>query len=363
VCDRVRAPARGALIATPQSRSSAELVEANRRFYDALWTDARLIPPERFNTWPLARSLAAAAPRRLEVAPGLRPRLPLDGTQFADVSAPALAKLRACGASAVFGPITELPFADGAFDLVCALDIVEHVDDDERALSELARVSAAGAALLETRRPDLLYLSTSDYVQHKHAPGTPEANAFCAMLDRYLSRIDALGAVIALTADHGMSAKTDAAGRPQVVYLAGLIDGARVILPITDPYVVHHGALGSYATIYLPHGADPHAAAARIARERGVALVLHASEACDMFELPRDRVGDLVVISDADFVLGTAPELHDLSGLDAPLRSHGGLSEQTVPLIVNRPLALEAGRRFRNFDAFDLALNCVEESG
>jgi len=104
VRDRVRAPARGALIATtPQSRSSAELVEANRRFYDALWTDARLIPPDRFNTWPLAHSLAAAAPRRLEVAPGLRPRLPLAGTEFADVSAPALAKLRACGASAVFG--------------------------------------------------------------------------------------------------------------------------------------------------------------------------------------------------------------------------------------------------------------------
>ena len=147
--DRVRAPARGALIATtPHSRSSAELVEANRRFYDALWTDARLIPPDRFNTWPLAHSLAAAAPRRLEVAPGLRPRLPLAGTEFADVSTPALGKLRACGASAVFGSITDLPFPDGAFDLVCALDIVEHVDDDERALSELARVSAPGAALL-----------------------------------------------------------------------------------------------------------------------------------------------------------------------------------------------------------------------
>jgi SAM-dependent methyltransferase len=120
----------------------------NRLFYDALWTDARLIPPERFNTWPLARSLAAAAPRRLEVAPGLRPRLPLAGTEFADVSTPALEKLRARGASAVFGPITELPFADASFELVCALDVVEHVEDDERALSELARVSAAGATLL-----------------------------------------------------------------------------------------------------------------------------------------------------------------------------------------------------------------------
>jgi phosphonoacetate hydrolase len=227
---------------------------------------------------------------------------------------------------------------------------------------ELSRfVMAAGAALLETRRLDILYLSTSDYVQHKHAPGTSEANAFCAMLDRHLARLEAQGALIALTADHGMSAKTDFAGRAQIVYLDGLIDGARVILPITDPYVVHHGALGSYATMYLPQGADPAAAAARIAAERGVALVLHAREACRRFELPEDRVGDLVVISDADFVLGTAPERHDLRGLDAKLRSHGGLSEQTVPLIVNRPLALDPGQRFRNFDAFDLALNFAQE--
>lgn len=248
----------------------------------------------------------------------------------------------------------------------------EHGIDDALALAdlplpdvysgELSRfVLAAGVALLETRRPDILYLSTSDYVQHKHAPGTPEANAFCAMLDQHLARLDALGAVVALTADHGMSAKTDREGRPQIVYLDGLIAGARVILPITDPYVVHHGALGSYATIYLPEVGDAAAAAARVANERGVARVLTADEACREFELPRDRVGDLVVVAEADFVLGTAPAKHDLSGLDAPLRSHGGLSERTVPLIVNRPLAVDRARRFRNLDAFDLALNFARE--
>ena len=120
----------------------------NRRFYNALWTDARLIDPERFNTWTLVSSLLTPTQRRLEVAPGLRPRLPIAGTQFIDISPPALAKLLARGGSGVVGPITALPFPDGAFDLLCALDIIEHVDDDERALAELARVAAPGAALI-----------------------------------------------------------------------------------------------------------------------------------------------------------------------------------------------------------------------
>jgi SAM-dependent methyltransferase len=125
-----------------------DLNEVNRRFYDALWTDTRLVEPDRFNTWPLVSSLVSQSQRRLEVAPGLRPRLPLEGTHFLDASAPAVAKLRDRGADAVRGSVTELPFADGAFDLVCALDIVEHVDDDDKAWSELARVTAAGSILL-----------------------------------------------------------------------------------------------------------------------------------------------------------------------------------------------------------------------
>jgi SAM-dependent methyltransferase len=132
----------------PRARTERELDETNRRFYDGLWSDARLIAPERFNTWPLVSSLVSPTRQRLEVAPGLRPRLPIDGTRFVDQSAPALAKLRARGASAVRGLVTSIPFADGRFDLVCALDIVEHVVDDDAAFSELARVSAPGASLL-----------------------------------------------------------------------------------------------------------------------------------------------------------------------------------------------------------------------
>jgi SAM-dependent methyltransferase len=130
------------------ARTDSELLDANRHFYDTLWSDARLIEPERFNTWPLVRSLLAPAQRRLEVAPGLRPRLPIEGTQFIDISPSALAKLRARGGAVALGSITALPYGNAIFDLICAFDVIEHVDEDEHALAELSRVAAPGAALL-----------------------------------------------------------------------------------------------------------------------------------------------------------------------------------------------------------------------
>ena len=226
-------------------------------------------------------------------------------------------------------------------------------------------VFAAGVALMERQRPDVMYLSTTDYVQHKHAPGTPAANAFTAMIDRHLGRLDALGATVVVTADHGMNAKTDAFGRPNIVFLQDLLDdwyGAgttRVILPITDPYVVHHGALGSFATVYLATDRLMDAAV-RIRSLPGIALVLTRDEACHRFELPPDRVGDLVVVAERLSVIGTSRGRHDLSGLDVPLRSHGGLSEQQVPLVANRPAVDLPYRRWRNSDAFDLALNHLD---
>ena len=228
-------------------------------------------------------------------------------------------------------------------------------------------VFAAGVKLMERQKPDVMYLSTTDYVQHKVAPGVGMANDFYAMMDRYLGKLDAMGATIVLTADHGMNAKTDAFGRPNIVFLQDVLDRAyepgttRVILPITDPYVVHHGALGSFATVYLSPPVAAGDAAARIASLPGIDLVLPRAAACARFELPEDRVGDLVVVSERLTVIGTSRERHDLSGLDAPLRSHGGVSEQRVPLIANRLAnALPPGRRWRNFDAFDLALNHLQ---
>jgi SAM-dependent methyltransferase len=124
------------------------LIDVNRRFYDQLWSGARLVEPTRFNTWPLVSSVLPRSQRQLEIAPGLRPRLPLDSTQFVDISVPAIATLHAHGASALLALVSSLPFAARSFDLVCTLDIVEHVDDDEAALSEIARVAAPGAVLL-----------------------------------------------------------------------------------------------------------------------------------------------------------------------------------------------------------------------
>jgi phosphonoacetate hydrolase len=225
-------------------------------------------------------------------------------------------------------------------------------------------VFAAGVRIMQTRRPDVMYLSTTDYIQHKHAPGTPSANDFYQMMDGYLAELDALGCIIALTADHGMNAKTLMDASPNVIYLQDVLDGwlgsdqSRVILPITDPYVVHHGALGSYATVHLSSSADLPAIIARIAALQGIEAVLTKAEAALRFELPPDRIGDLVIVSERSVVIGTARARHDLSALDAPLRSHGGVSEQRVPLIMNRPMPnLDPQRRWRNFDAFDWVLN------
>jgi phosphonoacetate hydrolase len=226
-------------------------------------------------------------------------------------------------------------------------------------------VFAAGVKLMQQpKRPDVMYLSTTDYVQHKHAPGTEGADAFYAMMDAYLGQLDALGCVIALTADHGMNAKTAMDAQPDVIYLQDVLDGwlgaskARVILPITDPYVVHHGALGSFATVYLPADVDTAALVRRLAALRGIESVLTRAEAAERFELPADRIGDIVIVSERSTVIGTAAARHDLSALDAPLRSHGGVSEQRVPLILNRKIdGLDMNHRWRNFDAFDLALN------
>jgi len=225
-------------------------------------------------------------------------------------------------------------------------------------------VMAAGVSILKRERPDLMYLSTTDYVQHKAAPGSDFANAFYAMMDRYVGELDAAGCVLVLTADHGMNDKHLPNHEPDVLYLQTLLDDwlgkgiARVILPITDPYVVHHGALGSFATIYLPTGADVTAILPRLRAVEGIELAISQAEASARFELPPDRIGDIVVISTVHKVLGTSREKHDLSGLTEPLRSHGGLTEQVVPMIANRAVTAPK-QQLRNFDVFDVALNRV----
>ena len=219
-------------------------------------------------------------------------------------------------------------------------------------------VFAAGVKILKEWSPDVMYLSTTDYIQHKFAPHQQGAKDFYAMTDKYIGELDAMGVALVVTADHGMKPKHDANGEPSVVYVQDLLDqwlgqgSARVILPITDPYVVHHGALGSFATAYLPEDVDRNEIISKLSNTDGILLVIDKAAAVQRFDLPPDRIGDIVMISTENMTLGTSVDRHDLEALKEPLRSHGGLTEQEVPFIVNRKINLPGAPELRNFDAF-----------
>jgi phosphonoacetate hydrolase len=256
---------------------------------------------------------------------------------------------------------------DNGIDGVCEMVGMAVPEVYSAELSEF--VFAAGVKLLASMKPDLMYLSTTDYVQHKYAPGSKGANSFYKMMDGYLGRLDAQGAIVVIVADHGMKAKHLPSGEPDVIYLQDALDksfGAgttKVILPITDPYVQHHGALGSFATVYVK-GVSVENASAFIARQPGIDVVLDRAQGCARFELPEDRMGDIIVVSGGNTgskVIGTSRAKHDLSGLNEPLRSHGGLTEQTIPVVVNRKTQ-NLPMNLRNFDAFFIGCNCIIEA-
>ena len=256
---------------------------------------------------------------------------------------------------------------DNGIEDACSLVGMGVPDVYSAELSEF--VFASGVKLLGSMKPDLMYLSTTDYVQHKYAPGSEGANRFYAMMDKYLGALDAGGAIIVIVADHGMKDKHLANGDPDVLYLQDVLDAkfgagkTKVILPITDPYVVHHGALGSFATVYA-YGPEVKNIMAVIAQQDGVDVVLNKQDGCARFELPEDRMGDIIVVSGGpkgSRVLGTSASKHDLSGLNEPLRSHGGLTEQEVPVIANRKFK-DAPATLRNFDAFALGCNNIVEA-
>lgn len=235
----------------------------------------------------------------------------------------------------------------------------------------------AGIKLLSEGRADFFYLTLSDYIQHKHAPRSIEANEFMAAIDTRLGEFVKLGAVVAVTGDHGMSDKSDQDGNPNVLFLEDFLQKgwpdarARVICPISDPFVKHHGALGGFVRVYLlgdtsgPLQVEEMVAECRKLPEVEVALT--GDDAADLFEMPPDREGDFVVVSKKGFVVGSRVDEHDLSLLGGlRLRSHGGLSEQRIPLLKSTPVSSRAGdgegdgvvyKRWRNFDIFDLVLN------
>jgi phosphonoacetate hydrolase len=229
----------------------------------------------------------------------------------------------------------------------------------------------AGVKLLSTARPDLMYLSTSDYVQHKHAPGEPEADAYHHAVDKAVAALIALRATVAITADHGMNDKSAKDGTPNVIYLEDKLNArfgegsVRVICPIADPFVRHHGALGSFVRVHLLKTGDVPAMMAFARTLPGVELVLDREAVCKQFELPLDREGDFAVFGDRQTVVGARKEDHNLGQLAGHrLRSHGGLGEQKVPFLLSRPINAAYQSRAKagplhNYDIFDFALNGV----
>ena len=229
----------------------------------------------------------------------------------------------------------------------------------------------AGIHLVEQRRAQLLYLSLSDYVQHGHAPDAPEALGFHRAIDERLACLAELGCVVAVTADHGMNDKALDDGRPHVLYLEDILNAqfgsgaVRVICPITDPFVRHHGALGSFVRVYRQTDVAIATLAQAVRALPGVDAVLTRDDAAARFELPYDREADLVVTGDRNTVIGAAAQEHDLSALAGHrLRSHGGVGEQTVPFLLSHPVDgvyrdRARSRTLRNFDIFDYALNGV----
>ena len=225
-------------------------------------------------------------------------------------------------------------------------------------------VMAAGVKLMEEFKPDIMYLSTTDYIQHKYAPGHEVANKFYSMFDKYIGQLDEIGATIIITADHGMKPKSKEDGSPNAIFLQDHLDDkfnknkTKVILPITDPYVVHHGALGSFATIYLEDKNDLEDVMMEIKKIKDIEVVLNKEEGCSQYNLPKDRMGDIICMSSEFMTIGSSKDKHNLSGLNEPLRSHGGLHEREVPFIVNKKMPLiDSNKQLYNYDAFYYAIS------
>jgi phosphonoacetate hydrolase len=232
----------------------------------------------------------------------------------------------------------------------------------------------AGIRLIERGDAQLLYLSLSDLIQHSYAPGAPESDEFHRQIDQRVARMIELGAVVGVTADHGMNDKAAADGSPNIVFLEDVLNAkfgdaaVRVICPIADPFVRHHGALGSFVRVYDKKGIGVTALIAATACLPGIELVLDGGAAARDFDLPLDREADLVAIAAKNATIGATRAEHDLATIGSHrLRSHGGIAEQQVPFIVSTRLnaeyaAMAQSRRLRNFDIFDFVLNGADEA-
>ena len=229
-------------------------------------------------------------------------------------------------------------------------------------------VMKAGVKILNEFKPDIMYLSTTDFIQHKYEPGHEIANQFYQMFDHHIGLLNDNDISLVITADHGMKAKTNFDGEPNAIFLEDLLnkkfpqENFKVILPITDPYVVHHGSLGSFAMIYvenqelIPHVLE------EIKKIPEIEEVLNKQDACQTYHLPEDRSGDIVCMSSESFTIGSSKSKHDLSSLKEPLRSHGGLHEREVPFIINSSKSdISKQLQIHNYDAFYYATHMANK--
>jgi phosphonoacetate hydrolase len=227
-------------------------------------------------------------------------------------------------------------------------------------------VLRTGVALIEKGLADFLYLSLTDYMQHTFPPEAEPSLAFYEAMDKEIGKLLQLGAIVGATADHGMNSKIKTDGTPNVLFVEDMLEekfgtGFRVICPITDPYVKHHGALGSYVVVYMDDKEKLDVVKNWLAVQPGITEVYDKEGAVHNLEQPQDRTGDLVLLSARDVVLGRRPKYHDLSALDGTLRSHGGRYEEMVPMIISQPLnrayKMKAAGDPRNFDIFEFTIN------
>ena len=229
-------------------------------------------------------------------------------------------------------------------------------------------VMKAGVKILNDFKPDIMYLSTTDFIQHKYEPGHEIANQFYQMFDEQIGLLNAHDISLVITADHGMKAKTNSAGEPNAIFLEDLLnekfpeENFKVILPITDPYVVHHGSLGSFAMIYAENQKLIPDVIAEIKKIPQIEEVFNKQKACEIYHLPQDRTGDIICMSSESFTIGSSESKHDLSSLKEPLRSHGGLHEREVPFIINSSKSdIKTQEQVYNYDAFYYATHMANK--
>lgn len=232
-------------------------------------------------------------------------------------------------------------------------------------------VLAAGLKIFNDKRPNIMYLSLTDWVQHKYAPEDDRALLFYKKLDEYFGYFIDAGALLVLTADHGMSDKSNDLDEPNVIWLQDLLDlkfgkkQLQVICPITDAYVGHHGSLGGFVRVWIRGNILDSDVIEFINSIQGIESCYDKKRACQLFELPIDREADVVVVSHKNYCIGSSRIFHNLEGLSGNrLRSHGGTSEASVPFILSHRLNSEYSRKsiaenIKTYQVFDYALNAV----